>query len=304
MNELKNVGVHFVPADYLTYDFVSLQDELAQNRDTILWYTGTKGGMRAHRFNVGDVCFFYYSNLPDGTSRILLKGVVTESDTDMACISEDRFSYDADTKGFRVGNLRAVALQRPEKFSQYILETSYFGSKEKPKQINQTQRYLNQPGYRTLLEDLLADDDHTTLKGVIKYFDDYLKCFFSGKDHSKHTTFIMAKGVPYTESHHFVKKSYLEQHADMRWLINAPKNLIRLCPTCHAKLHHGKAEDVIRQLDLIYQENRAWYDEKLMPYARRDGFSSVMPWIFDIYNQERQKNHYELIDVTEEAVPV
>lgn len=167
MENKTKIGYHFIPADYRIFGLDALLDEYNQNNGTILWSTGSVGGARAHKFNVGDVCYFYYSDLPDGTSRILLKGTVVESDTDKNC-TEDKFSYDEHTKGFRVGDIQSVALNQPEKFGMQTLCNKYFLSDGKPKQINQAQRYLD--GYKELLNDLLADDDKTPLAEVVAYF--------------------------------------------------------------------------------------------------------------------------------------
>ena len=292
MENTTKIGYHFVPADYKTFDFKALLDEYTQNNGTILWRTGSVGGARAHKFNVGDVCYFYYSNLPDRTSRILLKGTVVESDTDKNC-TENKFSYDENTKGFRVGDIQSVALNHPEKFSLQKLNNTYFNYSGRSRQINQTQRYLD--GYRELLDDLLADNDKKTLKDVIAYFNKKQECFFSGKDKMRHETFTMAKGVQYSEVHHFVPKSYLDKNIEVKWSVDGANNGICLCPTCHKRLHHGKAEDVVKRLQMIYENNKKWFDDTLLTHANRDGFDSVLPWLCNIYNLERKKNHYELI---------
>lgn len=296
METTRQINYHFVPADYKVYDFKKLLDETKNNQGTIIWRNGSEGGKRAHQINVGDICYFYYSNLPDGTSRILLKGVVKDSDTDPSKIGENRLSYEGVRRGFWIGNIEAVALYDSEKFNERILKEKYFSIPGYgPRGINQGLRYLH--NYPELLEDLLKNDEHTKLQGVIKYFEEHLKCYFSGKDGQKHATFIMAKGVPYAESHHFVKKSYLDKYDDMGWLVSEPNNLIRLCPTCHAQLHHGKVEDVVQRLNMIYEGNKEWYDENLIAYARRDNFDDVLSWIYAIYNEERKKNSYELIEI-------
>ena len=164
MDTFSQANHHFIPADFNSFDFRDLLDEYEQNGETILWHTGTKDGKRAHKFTVGDMCYFYYSNLPDGTSRIILKGVVTEANAVHRSNDE--------TRGFRVGNISSVALKQPQKFDRTKLEKFYFGSTDKPKRVNQTQRYLCQESYRVLLEDLLADDDHATLAEVLQYFGD------------------------------------------------------------------------------------------------------------------------------------
>ena len=61
-----------IPANYLTFDFQRLLDIDENGR--ILWQHNSND---PNNMEVGDVCYLYYSNLPDNTNRIILRGIIT-----------------------------------------------------------------------------------------------------------------------------------------------------------------------------------------------------------------------------------
>ena len=72
-------NVHLFVANTRYDDFSRLieeEKETSTNKEdgVVRWKIGN------HKVKKGDICYFYYSNLPDLTSRIILKGIVVESD--------------------------------------------------------------------------------------------------------------------------------------------------------------------------------------------------------------------------------
>lgn len=67
-----------IPANYLHFDFHKLfEEEDSGAKGKILWHININD---PKSISVGDVCYLYYSNLPDNTSRIILRGIVSSTD--------------------------------------------------------------------------------------------------------------------------------------------------------------------------------------------------------------------------------
>lgn len=76
------------------------------------------------------------------------------------------------------------------------------------------------------------------------------KCQYAVLTHQKHLMFNAADGKPYAEAHHLIP---LKASSDFfpRNLDRA-SNLVCLCPSCHAILHHGSKEEKKQILRIIY----------------------------------------------------
>lgn len=174
---------HLLTANFNDYDFNKLFNEENENKKCIIWQIGREDGKGAQNYNKGDICYIYYSNLPDGTSRILLRAEVTTSDTDKN-INEDVYSYNKENKikGMWLSNIRAISLNEPENFSKMTLASTY------NKNYIQGQQYLGDVSFEGSKEKELISaieekyPERGNLKEIRKYFDNYTKCFFSGKD--------------------------------------------------------------------------------------------------------------------------
>ncbi|HJD47233.1 MAG TPA: hypothetical protein H9909_10365 [Candidatus Mediterraneibacter norfolkensis] len=290
MKHRREAKYHLITANFEKYDFNQLFDEENSNDKKIIWKIGGKDGVGAQNYNVGDKCYIYYANLPDGTNRILLCGTVTESDTDRDNAVNEKFSYNESEriKGMWLGNIRAVALNAPEKFNADTLYKVY------GKSNIQGQQYLDTPGEMKLVEDLDKCPDKKNLRAVRNYFQHYTKCFFSGKTKYKHITFTSDRGINFYEKHHLILDSYLKDIGAEK-LRKDCHILINLCPVCHKQMHHGRAEDVRELVHLMYEANAEWCNENLKEYAENDGFSDVEKWILHTYDSQRKHNKYELL---------
>lgn len=203
-------------------------------------------------------------------------------------------------KGIQLSKIRAISLYEPENFSKDTLAGEY------NKSNIQGQQYLGDISFKGSKEEELIDalekySDGEKLKKVREYFDNYTKCFFSGKDRKKHVTFTSGRGLNFYERHHFILANYLDKinSKEARKLKKDHNILIHLCPICHRQLHHGKAEDVKNMIDTIYYANREWFDNNLLSFAEEDKYSDVLEWIYYIYNCERKKYKYELVSKSE-----
>lgn len=285
---------HLITANFEEYDFNQLFNEESAYEKKIIWKIGREDGKGAQNYNIGDICYIYYSKLPDGPNRILLRAEVVESDTDRAS-NRDTYSYDKDKKikGIWLSKLQAIALDDPSAFCANTLFEKYH------KYNIQGQQYLGgTPDEEALISALEQYPNRKKLKAVREYFDDYTKCFFIGKDKKKHITFTSGRGLSFFEKHHFILYNHLKKlGADAKWLETERNNLIHLCPICHRQLHHGIAEDVKKMIDEIYAANEKWFEDNLQKYAEMEGYSDVKAWIYYIYNEERKKNRYALIPI-------
>ena len=86
---------HFLPASlvgyYLENSFKKLLDE-NQQYDGVYWHISGKNGKRKHKILPGDICYIYYSNLPDLSSRILF------GSKDKVTIAEKHFFFCSSSK--------------------------------------------------------------------------------------------------------------------------------------------------------------------------------------------------------------
>ena len=78
------------------------------------------------------------------------------------------------------------------------------------------------------------------------------KCFFE-EEGNPHTTFLKENGQVYMEGHHLIP---LGKQAIYQLKLDKKPNIVCLCPNCHAKIHHGRKEDVKKMLDKILEARR------------------------------------------------
>ena len=121
----------------------------------------------AQNYNIEDICYIYYTNLPDGTSRILLRAKVCASDTDKDVV-DNIYSYNEKSKikGIRLSNIKAIALDEPELFNKNKLSTEY------NKSNIQGQQYLGDIPYEGSKEkELIKALEKCPNKKILKLLD-------------------------------------------------------------------------------------------------------------------------------------
>lgn len=268
---MMEIKYHFLTASTSYYsgnNFNDLLKEEADNEGYIYWHIGN------HKIYVNDVCYIYYSNLPDGSSRILFVGKVIESD-----INNDGKSICPDAeigqKYIKI-KLKSVSLEDNEKFNLYNLRKKYNLISDKGQF---SYLHIDNKKHKKLIDDLdKASESSHFLRYVHEYFDDnYCMCEFGCK------TFIEENGFHYIENHHLVEKNLIEKNKnikDIDKLINDKNNLFKLCPMCHRKIHHAKVDERKEMINILYNKNKKYFDTA---YNAIKGNKNTLKWLYEIY---------------------
>lgn len=241
-------------------------------------------------------------------------------------------------KGIWLSDLKPIELDDKEKFNEAALIKELHGeSKDKNKSLISSPRHLDVQKNESLIKALDASEttEEGTLDDFQKFIDEETRCFFfkyeKEKDtsHSKsedatsdsedmfknsHETFKTSRGINLYEKHHLILKSYLDKNlgnttdgnqqkkelkkSEANKLKKDRHNLITLCPLCHKRIHHGKAEDVKKMIHAIYLSDREWFNKELEKYIPNRNYS-VEDWIMNTYNKQREQYGYEkLVDIS------
>ena len=271
------------PANYQNYDFDKLFRECTDNNGCVLWQMNKKD---PRNIEVGDICYIYYSNLPDGTGRIMLRGVIAKKNV----LDEDG------TECYAIKELESINWDNSGKirFTREVL--SEYGVK-----MNLNKRQLKDDRFaegktigdkalRERLEDCFDKGvGRLKLKELEEALTRKLRCSFdNGKDNpaesKNHTTFKTRNGLNYFEIHHLIQQHICNDNKDLLKAVYDEKNLIYLCPTCHRKIHYGRRETVRRMLSTLYNKRSKFYDKNFIQYAKSQGFATVIEWIYAMYN--------------------
>lgn len=221
-----------------------------------------------------DICYIYYSNLPDGSSRILFRGLVLDSDLNhdnKVSICPDGVENDKYVKL----KIKSVSLENNEIFNLHNLRDKYnliskgqfsylhIDNIKHKKLINDVEKYINNCHH---------------LKYVHEYFENnYCICEFGCK------TFVEENGFHYIEKHHLVEKNLINKYIDIDnidELINNKNNLFNLCPMCHKKIHHAKKDVRKKMVEFLYNKNKKYFDNS---FNKIYGEKDVLTWLFGIY---------------------
>jgi hypothetical protein len=237
-------------------------------QEFIYWYIGN------HKIHTNDVCYIYYSNLPDGSSRILFRGLVFDSDLDHDNNESICPDGDENQKYIKL-KIKSISLENNETFNFYNLCNRYnlismgqfsylhIDSKEHKKLIDDVEKYNN---------------NCHPLKYVYEYFDNnYCICEFGCK------TFVGGNGFHYVEKHHLVEKKLINKYIDVQdinSLINNKNNLFNLCTMCYKKIHHAKKDVRKKMIEYLYNRNKNYFDNSFNKIHREE---DVLTWLYEIY---------------------
>lgn len=277
MGETQTVHLFVANTEYDDFSrLIEEENETDSNKEMgiVRWKIGN------HKVKKGDVCYFYYSNLPDLTSRIILKGIVVESDYP---VKQTPLIYD-DKKnilGMKV-KLRAIALEDKEKYSGKNLKEKYGFNKE-----YHFQGYVNlTENYKELITDLEKDQSpRSRLTTINDYFNNgYCLCEFSNDKKRNHKTFIEKNGFYYIERHHLVERNQISKniskYPSIATIIEKDENIFNLCPTCHREIHHGKDSIKKEKISYLYNKNKAYFDSNFNEL--KHGLNTL-DWLYEIY---------------------
>ena len=272
-----SVAYHLISYNFELYDFEKFRNEEKTNGGEVYWNYGE----RRHKFNIGDICYIYCTNLPDMTKRILLKAEVS----DLNCTDPQNPTLNC----FKIRNIHPILLKEPETKSEKELTYGYENLKKlyHIKTVQGKQKLDAEGIHRELVEKLKQEPDTGTLNSVKIYYNRITKCVFDGHDKNPktHKTFIKPNGFNYFETHHIIQQNTLKYSQLSEEIINDPKNKVYLCPTCHSKIHYGNHADVRKMLEELYyrdSEEKIFLDE----CAQKVGETDTLKWLYIMYKVE------------------
>ena len=268
---------HLIPANYNDFDFDCLREEEKAGKGSLLWKyvsgNGNASSNKKRRYSIGkyDICYFYYSNLPDLTSRILLRAEVIETDC------KDQNGNDC----FKIANISAIRLKDADAYSLNKLVEHYSVGK---RSLSGKQHLQIDGKHKTLYDDLTHEVKGETLNEIKKYFRGEVKCYFSGRDHNPktHESFLNREGIRYVEIHHIILKNNNQIPVIPKSVIEDPRNKVYLCPTCHRKIHLGKKQDVLKMEKSLYERYKGFYNECFIKYGTGFKADEAFNWLFSM----------------------
>ena len=261
------------PVSYDRFDFGRLFSECTDGKTNILW---AKNKTEPKNIEVGDICYLYYTNLPDRTSRIILRGEITNTEA-------------IDTDGstcYAISKLRTINWENSPKwdFTYKNLSNKY----NVKMNLNKRQLKDERDGDKELINKLekYYNDRRTkklSLEELSNEFERKLRCALDGKpgDIKKHATFTGRNGLDYYETHHLIKRSICKKAPSLEEYVYDERNLVLLCPACHKEIHYGKKERVRKMLERLYKKNVDFYDSNIQKYTNG---KSILEWLFDMYD--------------------
>ena len=144
MNNNKNITYHLLPAnnEYFTISDMKYWIE----NGGLEWANGNSGGKNSQKFEVDDIVYIYYKNLPDGIRRILFRGIVTYVSDDLKL-----FPNGKEYKYFVINNISSINL-----YNDKSIDVSCYGLKEYGININRNMQYL---GTQKKLDDYIKNKE-------------------------------------------------------------------------------------------------------------------------------------------------
>lgn len=275
-----------IPANYQTFDFERLFGEFFERNGKILWQYNPKNDPK--NMEVGDVCYLYYSNLPDNTRRIILRAIITE-------IGEGDVCFDGKiVPCFAISDLKTINWKNSgkTKFTYEVLHEKYGINITRNKRQLKDERSGDKKLREKLEEYFENDNNKLNLEQLKQELVTKLRCALDSNnndptDNKKHITFKGKNGLNYFEVHHLIQQHISKKDESLTEAVYDEKNLIFLCPTCHKRIHYGRKEDVQKMLTTLYNRNDSFYDSNFMRYASNNGFNTVLEWLYSMYKVSR-----------------
>ena len=265
---------HFLPASTAYYDGNSFADLLEEERKYngyVYWHINGKNGV--HKVKKNDVCLIYYSNLPDGSSRILFVANVIESD--YGAEGKSICPEAKDGEMFAKLKLKCISFEDSNKFSLGQLRTKYHLINERGQF---SYLHVDCKKHQKLIEDIekSVEDGTHGLKFVHDYFNDkYCVCEFGCK------TFVEENGFYYIDKHHLVPRNLTRKYPEIGKIIEDKNNIFNLCPMCHKKIHHAQKDVKREKIKELYLKNKSYYDNN---FSQLKGKLNTLEWLYSIYD--------------------
>ncbi|MBR4178865.1 MAG: HNH endonuclease [Bacilli bacterium] len=137
-------------------------------------------------------------------------------------------------------------------------------------------------------------NEYYRISNLKDYFYENAKCVLCGEKNFK--TFKTVNGMNFVEFHHFIQRKSKENEK-LNNIINRDDNLIKLCPTCHSKIHYAEFDTRREAISKIYSnmsKNFKGELEKAINKKDRD----VENWIFESYLNDRELNIWNYMNST------
>lgn len=91
---------------------------------------------------------------------------------------------------------------------------------------------------------------------------------FSCEIDPRHSTFISnTTGKPYVEAHHLIP---FGSQPKFKFSLDVTANIVALCPNCHRRLHHGKGDARIKEIESLFKKRKDRLEGMSLSISRRD----------------------------------
>ena len=273
---------HLLIANTEFYNLKEMKEDI-DKEGYVYWHLSKNDGTNIHQIYSGDMCYIYFANLPDFTSRIIFKAEVKESDLENKNNKSINLKADGKTKYIKLVNFKSIALYEINKFSRDNLVIEYGIGKTKDYHINFRGDYRNIEDNKKILKDL-SNYHGGKFDVAFNYFEDFTACELG----NNHKTFIKNNGFQYIEGHHLIEKNLIEKYNidNIKNLIDNRNNLFSLCPNCHRQMHYGIHKIVREKLKYLYEKDdkkKEYIDMLAQKIANR---KDTLNWLYEIYHVE------------------
>ena len=261
---------HFLTASTSYYKGNSFDELLKEEQDFKYVYWDIYN----HCVSKGDICYIYYSNLPDESSRILFRAEVIDSD--YPSVMKDKPNKFKDSKCAKL-KMKPISLENKEMFSLEKLRNKYNLISQKG-QFSYLHVYESK--HKNLIDDieLLNKNNKKTLSTANRYFNErFCSCIFGCK------SFIEENGFYYIQRHHLVERNLLNRKLNiegLELLIENDENKFNLCPLCHAKVHHAKKDVKMKMIKELYEKRKNFFDKNFNELKNN---KKTLEWLYDMY---------------------
>ena len=276
------MSYHFFAASTSYYsgnNFQELLDEENGFGGYIYWHIGK------HHVKRDDICYIYYSSLPDYSSRILFYGTVEDSDYGTNSNKSICPNPEIGEKYAKI-KLKAVSIDNSSLFSFDKLRDNYQLISPRSRRISYLHVSEKNENHKRLINDIgmAIENPEKGIKEVNDYFNEYYcTCEFGCE------SFIEQNGFYYFERHHLVEKNLISKHKDIEGiddLINSDRNLFKLCPNCHREIHHGKSARKKEMITKLYLINPSYFDDN---FDDLKGGMNTLEWLYTLYKCDKSK---------------
>lgn len=309
---------HIVPADFNQFNFSQLSEEKDASKNRIMWanmktYDNKKSKLYGkapcvdHNFNIGDIVYLTYTNLPGGDKRLLLKGKILHNGYYDENYKFDIIDYKSENQKMRRKPYwPAIYIRIETGLKEEIRNTDDFSIKSicehyrlqngeiKGGDVIRNKLYLSEKQNSDLiriLEDAFPKtQDQNILKRYKKYFATECSLKEEIKD-LKHDTFVRNNGTKYYEKHHLVERHTKKGSEDLENTsdIDSDYNLFDLCSNCHNRIHYGKVEDRKKMVKILYDKNPDKINKLISKhFSGKFEKGHELEWIYSLYKIDKQ----------------